>query len=52
MTLKIDKKIVAYSVVKSDEPGPAPGAAPVVQQMHESVARPDVLPGATYKAKT
>ena len=53
MTLKIDKKIVRYSVVKPDEPAPAPGgAAPAVQQMHESVARPDVLPGATYKVKT
>jgi hypothetical protein len=53
MTLKIDKKIVRYSVVKPDEPAPAPsGATPAVQQMHESVARPDVLPGATYKVKT
>jgi hypothetical protein len=53
MTLKIDKKIVRYSVVKPDETAPAPGgAAPAVQQMHESVARPDVLPGATYKVKT
>ena len=53
MTLKIDKKIIAYSVVKPDEPAPAPsGATPAVQQMHESVARPDVLPGATYKVKT
>ena len=51
MAIKIDKKIVAYSVVK-----PA-GALPVietpaVQQMHESLERPDVLPGATYKVKT
>ena len=53
MALRIDKKIVRYSVVKPDEPAPAPGgAAPAVQQMHESVARPDVLPGATYKVKT
>ena len=52
MTIKIDKKIVAYSVVKPDEPVPAPGVAPTVQQMHESVARPEVLPGATYKVKT
>ena len=53
MTLKIDKKIVAYSVVKPDEPASAPSSAgPAVQQMHESVARPDVLPGATYKVKT
>jgi len=52
MAIKIDKKIVAYSVVKPDEPAAAPVAAPTVQQMHESVARPDVLPGATYKVKT
>ena len=52
MTIKIDKKIVRYSVVKPDEPAPAPSALPTVQQMHESVARPDVLPGATYKVKT
>lgn len=52
MTIKIDKKIVAYSVVKPDEPAPTPVAAPTVQQMHESVARPEVLPGATYKVKT
>jgi hypothetical protein len=52
MTIKIDKKIVRYSVVKPDEPAHAPVTAPTVQQMHESVARPDVLPGATYKVKT
>jgi hypothetical protein len=52
MAIKIDKKIVAYSVVKPDEPAVAPVAAPTVQQMHESVARPEVLPGATYKVKT
>ena len=54
MATKIDKKIVAYSVVKPDDtsPVPASGPAQAVQQMHESVARPEVLPGATYKVKT
>lgn len=54
MTLKIDKKIVRYSVVKPDDTSAAPPGIPsaAVQQMHESVARPEVLPGATYKVKT
>ena len=54
MTVKIDKKIVRYNVVKPDEPAatPASVAAPVVQQMHENVARPETLSGATYKVKT
>jgi len=54
MAIKIDKKIVAYNVVKPDESPPAPASdlAQAVQHMHESVARPEVLPGATYKVKT
>ncbi|MBK8181708.1 MAG: NrdJb [Candidatus Competibacteraceae bacterium] len=53
MAIKIDKKIVAYSVVKPDASlSPASGPTQAVQQMHESVARPEVLPGATYKVKT
>ena len=54
MAIKIDKKIVAYSVVKPDDTPPAPtsGPAQAVQQMHESVARPEMLSGATYKVKT
>ncbi len=54
MTIKIDKKIVGYSVVKPDDvsPTPASNPNPAVQHMHESVARPDVLKGATYKVKT
>ncbi|MFZ1326388.1 MAG: NrdJb [Candidatus Contendobacter sp.] len=47
MSIKIDQKIVAYSVVKPETTPPA-----TVQQMHENVARPDVLTGATYKVKT
>jgi hypothetical protein len=52
MTVKIDKKIIAYSVVK---PETTPATTPMlaaVQHMHESLERPDVLPGATYKVKT
>ena len=53
MAIKIDKKIVAYSVVKPDDaPLVAEATAPAEQQMHESLERPDVLPGATYKVKT
>ncbi|MDS4069834.1 MAG: NrdJb [Candidatus Competibacter sp.] len=54
MAIKIEKKIVRYSVVKPDEIPLAPtsGSPQAVQQMHESVARPEVLPGATYKVKT
>jgi len=54
MTIKIDKKIIAYSVVKPDDTPPVPtsGPAQTVQQMHESLARPEMLSGATYKVKT
>jgi hypothetical protein len=51
MTVKIDKKIIAYSVVKPETP-PATPPMLAVQHMHESLERPDVLPGATYKVKT
>jgi len=60
MTIKIDQKIVKYSV-HSDEnqaagtpPAPEstdkPGAE--VIQMHEKVVRPEFLEGSTYKIKT
>jgi hypothetical protein len=54
MAIKIDKKIVAYSVVRGDDSLPAPTGEPTatVQQMHESLARPEMLSGATYKVKT
>lgn len=51
MTIKIDKKIVSYSVVKP-EAAAVDLALAAVQQMHENLERPDVLPGATYKVKT
>jgi hypothetical protein len=54
MPIKIAKKIVAYSVATPEDPPSASVSTPdlAVQHMHESVARPDVLPGATYKVKT
>lgn len=47
---KIEQKIASWSVVKEDEPTTV--VVPDVQQMHESVVRPEVLPGTTYKIKT
>ena len=63
MTIKINKKIKAYSVVKPDTAPTEPAAAPApaakaqpataeVIQMHEKVERPDVLIGSTYKIKS
>ena len=49
MTKKITKKITAYTVAKPDDT-PHPPAN--VIHMHESVKRPDLLMGATYKIKT
>jgi len=40
---KIDQKIVGYAVVDSKAE---------VQHLHESLKRPEVLPGTTYKVKT
>jgi len=60
MAIKIDSKIVKYSVAKPDAE-PAPAAAPAdtpkerpsnVVQMHEKVERPEVLLGSTYKIRT
>ncbi len=61
MTIKIDKKIKGYGVVrpegKSAALAPAAANVPVpagaeVIQMHEKVERPDVLIGSTYKIKS
>lgn len=60
--LKIDKKIVAYSVKKVVEPAaqpprqeyrrePTDGGAEVIR-MHEKLERPEMLIGSTYKVKT
>src|SRR5690606_38848731 len=59
MTIKIEKKIVGYSVVKPEDksaepkkPTPQPVAGTNVVQMHERLERPDTLIGSTYKVKT
>ena len=55
MAIKIDNKIVSYSVAKEEE---TPAANESGQQesniihMHEKVARPEMLFGSTYKIKT
>lgn len=58
MAIKIEKKIVSYSVVKEDEPvivAPVTAeekALAKVVHMHEQIDRPDMLVGSTYKIKT
>jgi hypothetical protein len=51
MTVKIDQKIVGYSVVKLDEPVSATSYENRTFH-HEKTPRPSILPGATYKVKT
>ena len=60
MTTKIAKKIVSYNVVKEDEKASAPvavkeespSAASNVVHMTETLERPEMLLGSTYKVKT
>ena len=61
MNIKIEKKIVGYDVVKQGEPDqPVETKKPVEEQkeasnvvhMTESLARPEMLLGSTYKIKT
>jgi len=49
MTVKIDKKIVAYKVKTKLEPEVF--LEPEVALMHEGLKRPEVLSGSTYKIK-
>lgn len=55
MTQKIiNQKIVGFEVIKpqaANEPSNQP-VSPEVQHMHESIERPDMLLGSTYKLKT
>ncbi|MDH3327225.1 MAG: NrdJb [Gammaproteobacteria bacterium] len=57
MSIQIQKKIVSFNVVK-DEETPVVSNEAVVEkekepdQMHEKVARPEMLLGSTYKLKT
>ena len=59
MSVQISKKIVGFKVVKDEETPNASKedviekpAEPEVEQMHEKVARPEMLLGSTYKLKT
>ncbi len=56
MTIKITKKITAYSVAKNKEEAAEPREERKeksnVVHMHEKVERPDMLLGSTYKMKT
>jgi len=58
VSVQIEKKIVGFSVVKNDEEvkqeekQAAQEPAVQVDYMHEKVARPEMLVGATYKVKT
>lgn len=62
MSIKIEKKIVDYAVVKPQDKAKQPPAEQAIDsgnkeqtkivQMHEKVARPEMLIGSTYKIKT
>ncbi len=50
MAIKIDKKIVSYTVNKADNQ--AEKKAADIIHMHETLQRPEILVGSTYKLKT
>lgn len=57
MAIKIDKEIVGYKVLSTEEEATAEQAAAEEQtadivHMHEKVDRPEMLQGSTYKIKT
>ena len=57
MAVKIEKKIVSYSVAKDDEKQAAPAVAEAkpesnVVHLTEKLERPEMLLGSTYKVKT
>jgi len=53
MVKEIKSKIVGYEVVKQEQPAVVPEQPESnVVQMHESVERPEMLLGSTYKIKT
>ncbi|MBX2867295.1 MAG: hypothetical protein KTR18_01360 [Acidiferrobacterales bacterium] len=66
MSIKIEKKIVGYDVIKPDDPQVEKAKADIkestidndtreqakIVQMHEKVVRPEMLIGSTYKIKT
>ena len=52
MAIKIDKKIVGYSVVDQDKVANEKAANANVVQLGEPLGRPDQITGSTYKVKT
>jgi hypothetical protein len=56
MAIKIERKIVDYNVASEEDLQTAESSAPEresnIEQMHENVARPEMLFGSTYKIKT
>jgi len=53
MTIKLEQKITGYEVVSKDEPVAVEEKEENnIIQMHEKVARPEMLFGSTYKIKT
>ncbi len=55
MVYKIAKKIVSYKVISSETPieiADIEESKVDVESMHENLARPEILQGATYKIKT
>ena len=50
MSIKIENKIVGYSIKRADEPQTP--TEPQRDVMHEEIERPDELKGYTYKIKT
>jgi len=52
MPTKIDKKIVAFKVVKDEVEGVEAPVVRIPEKMHENVERPEMLLGSTYKIKT
>ena len=57
MAFKIDKKIISYKVLNTEQKANAEQAVleeqkPDLESMHENVARPEILHGTTYKIKT
>ena len=51
MSTRIDQKITACKVLSDDEPTTTEAGSNIVQ-MHESIERPELLVGSTYKIKT
>ena len=52
MAARIDRKITRVEVVSPPPAETRAAAPPPMQEMHESVARPELLLGSTYKIKT